>query len=159
MNKFRYLLVFVILAIGIFIFPHVAISKQEILVDLIIKVSSILFGIIGVWIAVLNPTSLLGKLPSENIDSKTKLAISLTPEFVSSTIVLVVAVVMRFVTVYLGEILFLTGVLLKIARFTYGLILTILLLMQLWSIFGTLIPIYRVHRKQKIDEYKKRTRN
>jgi hypothetical protein len=89
--------------LAFFIIRNVTLSTQESLIGSLLTVSSILFGILGVWVSILDPTAILGRTTSEQISAKGRLAIDLMPSLRQSVYILAIIIVLRFAVPILSE--------------------------------------------------------
>ena len=80
---------------GAFSFWGGKIQSVEALTNGIVAVAAIVFGIIGVWMAVLHPVNELNKEELTDPDSKTDLALRIAPALEQSTYVLAGATIFR----------------------------------------------------------------
>lgn len=138
---------------------NVRIQMQVTILPDLIQVSTILFAILGVWVAVLDPTTLLNKNPSNELTPRSKLALKFIPLLVITTIVFLLTVLIKFITPLL--VLFITPSvqLIPLYRASYGFIITLLFVAEIWVIIGTLLPIANVLKKEREDNVKKGYRN
>src|SRR5690625_822434 len=143
MKTIRYIAVCLMVFIGAIAISFVSIDEQAQLLSVLLQVSTVLFAIIGVWIAVLDPTSFLEKLPDEILSPRNELALKLIPQLITTTIVFIITISMKFITPILRVQTFLLINPLFI-RSAYGFILTALFLAQIWVIVGTMLPIVQV---------------
>src|SRR5690625_6409517 len=54
-------------------FMKVPVTEQAELVSVFFQISSVIFAILGIWIAILDPVSILEKVPTERESSRGKL--------------------------------------------------------------------------------------
>ncbi|QKY70290.1 hypothetical protein [Lentibacillus sp. CBA3610] len=140
-------------------FRFVPITDQLSLITDLLQVSSILFAILGVWVAVLDPTTLLNKVPTSEITPRSKLAMDFVPLLIVATLVFLSVVLIKFITPLLSVLLIPSEQLIPIYRILYGFVITILFLAEIWVIIGTLMPLTKVLKKKRYDNIKKENRD
>ena len=160
MKKIRILLISIIIAVstGIFGFRFVSIENQASLLTDLLQISAILFAILGIWIAILDPTSILEKKPSSDLSSRSTLALDLIPPLILSTTALIITVLLKFITPILSVINAPSSYI-PFFRSIYGIIITSIVIAEIWVIIATLLPIASVLIKNEIDRIKKDYRN
>jgi hypothetical protein len=98
-----------------------------------------LFAILGVWIAVLDPTRMLDKKPSEAKTERERLAEDLLKPWLGATVVFGLAFVFNF-----GVHLLLGQESLFFARYVCIVFVNFLFLMNIYVLLGTVLPVVRV---------------
>lgn len=128
----------------------IGLDRQLEMVEILFPVAAVVFGILGVWIAVLDPSAVLDRVPTDSSTPRTAhLAIDLSPVLVMATVVFLGAIVLRF-----------SGLLLPSEWFTpfwskavLGTIVSSLYVMEVMVLIqGSLQPIAKARRKRRDDE-------
>lgn len=140
-------------------FMKVPVTEQAKLVSVFFQISSVIFAILGIWIAILDPVSILEKVPTERESSRGKLAKALFPQLKITTAVFIVTLIINFslpLLKYWNPISN-SHILLRIS---FGFVLSFLFILQVWAIIGTLQPIFIIRSKERQDKtvvrYRKR---
>ena len=120
----------------------------------LLPIAAIVFGIIGAWVAVLNPTAVLDAKPSDTSSAKVQLTTRFASLVVVATFVFAASVILR-VVVGVVPIDVMNGFPQRLAIFgaVYGLYGA-----EVYVLIGTLMPVARSVRKMKQDEFRMKNR-
>lgn len=129
---------------------NVGLDSQLGMVETLFPIASVVFGILGVWIAVLDPSAVLDRVPTDTSTPRTAdLAIDLSPVLVMATVVFLGVIVLRFSGPLLPDewfaVFWSKAVLGTIVSSLY--VLEIVVLIE-----GSLRPIAKARRKRREDK-------
>lgn len=136
-------------------FRNVPLPKQLELVSALFTIAPVVFAILGVWIAVLDPSLVLNQNPSDKPNQRTSLALEFSPLLVIATFVFVGVIIMRFAGPLLPESWFENFW----GTMVLGTIISSLYAMEIYVLIMTLLPVARVHKKSREDSLRRRYRN
>jgi hypothetical protein len=141
------LLAFLLVAglVGYFWFPQVDLARQLAMAQFLATTAATLFAILGVWIAVLDPRSLLDSPEVEEPTASRALASELLRPWLYATSVFAIAVVHAFILGAAGSL----WDHFCIVRQISGGFLTLLLLLLLDTLLGTLLPVAHLQRRER----------
>lgn len=88
-------LVVVAIPIAIFVMRFIPLGVQQSLVSSLLAVSAIVFAIFGIWVSILDPTTIFAQTTDEELSPKQKLALELIPSLKQSTYILLGVIVLR----------------------------------------------------------------
>lgn len=128
----------------------IGLARQLEMVEALFPVASVIFGILGVWIAVLDPSAVLDRVPTDTSTPRTAdLAIDLSPVLVMATVVFLGVIVLRFSGPLLPGEWFISfwskAVLGTIVSFLY--VMEVVVLVE-----SSLRPIAKARRKHREDK-------
>jgi hypothetical protein len=132
-------------------FPHVELGRQSAVAQNLLGTSTALFAILGVWIAVLDPTQALDQRPGEQPSERERLAQDLLRPWIAATGVFGLSIILNF-----GLEIFPLDVTNKLFLTASGFFVSLLFLSTLYVLIGTILPVIRLHYKYK--EKRKRAR-
>jgi hypothetical protein len=135
-------------------FRCVGLSGQLEMVKALFTISPVIFGILGVWVAVLDPSVVLNQQPSDERSPRTELALEFSPLLVIATFVFITVVLLRFASPLLPDAWFwhFSG------RMALGTVISCLYLLELYILLMTLLPIAKVMIKNREDTLRRRYR-
>lgn len=141
------LLVFAVLAglVGYFWFPQVDLVRQLAMAQFLATTAATLFAILGVWIAVLDPKTLLDSPAVGETTASRSLASDLLSPWLYATSVFAIAVLQAFILGGVGTLLDGLGIVRQIS----GGLLTFLLLLLLNTLLGTLLPVAHLQGRER----------
>jgi hypothetical protein len=149
------LLVLSVLLGLIMAFRDVSLSGQLEMVKALFAIAPVIFGILGVWVAVLDPSVVLNQQPSDERSPRTDLAIEFSPLLVTATLVFVVVILLRFASPLFPDAWFDHF----LGRMALGTVVACLYLLEMYILLMTLLPIAKVLMKNREDalrqEYRK----
>lgn len=128
----------------------IGLNRQLEMVETLFPVASVIFGILGVWIAVLDPSAVLDRVPTDTSTPRTAhLAIDLSPVLVMATVVFLGVIVLRFS----GPLLPSEWFTLFWSKAVLGTIVSALYVMEVVVLVkSSLQPIAKARRKRREDE-------
>lgn len=135
---------------------NVDLARQTELVASLLTVAAIVFGILGVWVSVLNPTAALDQGISEPAADSTRLAMKFAPLLRQATFLLAAAVLLRFCLPLLPQ--HSAPLLQEIVQAVVGFVVAFLYLLQMGILLGTLLPIERSTRALRTMDARRRSR-
>lgn len=130
-------------------------SQQEALMSQLLTVASVVFGILGVWISILDPSLVLNRKPTETLDERAQLALEYSPLLIVATFVFAVLIVLRLVNP-LFPAAWLSGFW---GVFVVGAIIGGLYIIEVGVLLLTLLPLARAHRKVRQDRVRREHRS
>lgn len=130
-------------------------SQQEALIDQLLTVASVVFGILGVWISILDPSLVLNRKPTETLDERAQLALEYSPLLIVATFIFVTLIVLRLINPLLPAVWMsdFWGV------FAMGAIISGLYILEIGVLLLTLLPLARAHRKVRQDRIRREHRS
>jgi len=149
---------FILLFLIVFGFKSVPIKIQLPMLTDLLQISAILFAILGVWVAVLDPTTLLNKLPTSELTPRSKLALDFIPLLMVTTLVFILVVIIKFTTPLLILLLSSSTKFAPFYRGILGAVITVLFIAEIWVVIGTLMPLAKVLKKVREDKLKEKYR-
>ncbi len=129
-------------------------SQQQALIDQLLTVASVVFGILGVWIAILDPSLVLNRKPTETLDERAQLALEFSPLLIVATLTFVVTIVLRFISPLLPAE-WLGGFW---GSFRAGTIIGGLYILEVGVLLLTLLPLAKSLRKIRQDRVRREHR-
>lgn len=151
MKKIRNFIFASLIIVFTLTFLLVPIKDQLLLIPILFRISTVLFAILGAWIEVLDPTTFLSNLPTKDLSPRNQLALKLIPLLITTTVVFVLTIIMKFLTPIFTILLIPYQEYSTYFRGAFGFIITILFFTQIWVIVGTLLPVVQVLVKRKDD--------
>jgi len=140
--------------LGGYIFSDIPIDRLLKASEGLFSAAMALFAILGVWIAVLDPTRMLDKKPGEDMTKREQLAQDLLHPWIGAIVVFGLTFVFQF-----GAHLFLVGNIPLWVAYSCRVVVVFLFLMNIYVLWGTVLPVYRlqyVKRENKMrEEYRK----
>ncbi|MBS1912758.1 MAG: hypothetical protein JST22_12290 [Bacteroidetes bacterium] len=134
-------------ALGWWLGPNASFAEQRALMGSIVDVAAIIFAILGLWVAMLNPSTLLSDdVPSEP-SPRTRLAFELVPMLILATGDLAGVLLLLGAGLFLPREQQASSCMQRI----HAAIMIFLALVELYVLTGTLLPIARVQRKHRRD--------
>jgi len=153
MRVLSVLLGLLLLALGTGLLAAVPLLEHQKLVGSLLTASSMIFAIIGAWIAVLDPLVFLESPASQPEGERTQLAFKLIPLLMVATVVLCATLFLTFVYPFVVEgARRMEDGWLKVCQTASGGVITALYLAELWVIVSTLLPVAKLRRKKRSDE-------
>ncbi len=130
-------------------------SQQKALIGQLLTVASVVFGILGVWISILDPSLVLNRKPTESLDERAQLALEYSPLLIFATFIFATLIVLRLISplipaVWLSDF---WGV------FATGVIISSLYILEIGVLLLTLLPLARAHRKVRQDRIRREHRS
>jgi hypothetical protein len=123
------------------VLQNVDLARQTELVASLLTVAAIVFGILGVWVSVLNPAAALDQAYPEPTANSTRLAMKFAPLLRQATFLLVITIVLRFCLPLAPQLS--NSLLREIVQGIVGFVVGYLYLWQVGILLGTLLPIER----------------
>lgn len=143
------------LLLGLLIaFRDVGLSGQVELAKALFAIAPVIFGILGVWVAVLDPSVVLNQQPLEEQSPRTELALEFSPLLVIATFVFMGVILLRFASPLLPASWFDDF----LARMALGSVVSCLYLLEIYVLLMTLLPIAKVLKKNREDALRRRYR-
>jgi hypothetical protein len=140
---------------GSWFFADISIEQQAAAAQGLLSAGVALFAILGVWIAVLDPSKMLDKPPEQEPSQREQLARDLLSPWIAATIVFALAFVLNF-TVNA----FAPGMDSRCVRGVSGFFITFMFFLILYVLAGTMLPVvrlrYRLREKDKRHLYRSR---
>ncbi len=157
MNK-RFLSIIGIVAavLALTVLRSTELARQIELVSSLLTVAAIVFGILGVWVSVLNPAAALDQGFSEPTSDSTRLAMKFAPLLRQATVLLAVAVTLRFCLPLVPR--FSDLALREVFQGLTGFVIAFLYLWQVGILLGTLLPIERATSALSLTTTRRRWR-
>jgi len=154
------IIIFIVISLLLsFLFQKVPIEEQAELISILFQISTVIFAIFGIWIAVLNPTTILEYEPSKELTRRSKIAEVLFSELIITTIVFIATIILKFI-VPLSKYWVSITAYNKLINASLGFFISLLFILQIRAIIGSLIPIFaiRISEKQnkKVQEMRSR---
>ena len=148
-------LLVVSLSLGALIaFRDISFSRQSELVKALFTIAPVIFGILGVWVAVLDPSSILNRKPSDQPTERTNLELEFSPILVVATFVFVGVILLRFASPLLPVEWFNNFW----GKMIFGTLVSSLYVMEIFVLLMTLLPLTRVQEKDHEDTLRRRYR-
>lgn len=130
---------------GYLLFPTVSLAQQQGLAQFLATTAATLFAILGVWIAVLDPKTLLDSPVTPSPPDSRSLSVQLFRPWLYATSVFAIAVIHAFV---LGAGASLWDGNRSIQRVS-GALLVFSLFLLINTLLGTLLPVAHLQRKER----------
>ncbi|HVZ39396.1 MAG TPA: hypothetical protein VHI13_08975 [Candidatus Kapabacteria bacterium] len=134
-------------ALGWWLGPNASLQDQRTLLGSVVDVAAIIFAIIGVRVAVLNPTALLSGNAHDESTPQTQLALDLIPMLVLATSDLAGVLLLMVAGLFLPH----DAQSCIWAQRGHAAAMIFLALLELYVLTGTLLPIARVQHKRRRD--------
>jgi len=130
-------------------------SQQEALIGQLLTVASVVFGILGVWISILDPSLVLNRKPTETLDERAQLALEYSPLLIIATFIFASLIVLRLISPLLPAVWLSAfwGV------FATGAVIGGLYILEVGVLLLTLLPLARAHRKIRQDRIRRKQRS
>jgi protein-S-isoprenylcysteine O-methyltransferase Ste14 len=139
--------------IGAFCFSDISLQKQASAAQGLLNAGITLFAILGVWIAVLDPSRMLDKLPDQETSEREKLAQDLLFPWIAATLIFALSFVLVFV-IHLFPVELNSPWILRI----FGFFITFLFFCILYILTGTMLPVARLRYRQREKNLRKQYR-
>lgn len=140
--------------VGSEFFADISLAQQAAAAQGLLSAGVALFAILGVWIAVLDPSKMLDKPPKHEPTQREQLAQDLLSPWIAATIVFALAFVLNF-----AVNAFAPGIDSRFIKAVFGFSITFLFLLILYILAGTMLPIvrlrYRLREKKIRKQYRK----
>lgn len=129
-------------------------GKQFQMVSTLFTIAPVLFGILGVWVAMLDPSVILDQKPTDTQTRRTELALEFSPLLIMATLVFIGIVILQFSEPLLPSEWFeyFWG------RAILGMVISFLYLIEILVLIGTLLPLARVQKKRREDLLRRKYR-
>jgi hypothetical protein len=141
----------------------IPIANQVALLDHLVGFSSVVFGVVGVWLAVVYPSVMTGLFGAQtDLDTKKRLiddASALLLPLVLSTVVSILALASRFAVEAVAPMRLFSHFQVSAARGLFFAFLLVLLGAVFCSLFLSLMPALRILSKRRAELARLRTRN
>ena len=133
----------------------VDVSQQEALMSHLLTVAAVVFGILGVWISILDPSLVLNRKPTETLDERAQLALEYSPLLITATFVFAALIVLRLVSPLFPAVWLSSSW----GTFVMGTIIGGLYIIEVGVLLLTLLPLARAHRKIRQDRVRREHRH
>ncbi len=139
---------------GSWFFADISIEQQAAAAQGLLSAGVALFAILGVWIAVLDPSRMLDKPPDHEPGQREQLAQDLLSPWIAATIVFALAFVLNF-----AVNAFAPGMDSRCARGVFGFFITFMFFLVLYVLAGTMLPVVRMRYRLREKGLREKYRN